>query len=161
MNKPEKCIQTEIVVEASIEEVWDAWTTENGIKSFLAPACDINLSPGGKYEIYFNPDAPYGEKGGEGLVILATDHLKMLSFTWNAPPSLPLVRNQKTHVTVRFEPESEKLTRVSLNHDGWGSGGEWEKAFEYFEQAWGKIVLPRLKFRFEQGSIDWSNPPRF
>ncbi len=117
MEEKETCIFTEIIVNASQEETWEAWTTEKGIISFFAPACKIDIRPDGEYEIYFDPDASYGEKGGEGLRILAIDPLKMLSFTWNAPPSLPKVRSQRTHVTIRLSKSSDEMTKVSLRHD--------------------------------------------
>ena len=158
MAKKEKSVQGEVVVSAGLKDVWETWTTEAGAKSFFAPACKIDLSPGGAYEMYFNPESPPGFRGGEGCRILALQPFSMLSFTWNAPPSLTEVRGQFTHVIVRFFEEDEG-TRVVLTHDGWGSDGEWDKAFEYFKAAWLKVVLPRLKYRFEHGSIDWENPP--
>lgn len=161
MEYKERTIEAKATINATLEQAWDAWTTREGIVSFLAPDCDVEFEAGGKYEIYFNPDAPYGEKGGEGLQILAIDPQKMLSFTWNAPPHLPNVRKQWTHVVVRFFPVSENQTEVLLRHDGWGSSDEWDQAFDYFGQAWKKIVLPRLKYRFEVSAIDWSNPPSF
>jgi hypothetical protein len=90
---------------------------------------------------------------------MAVQPMGMFSFTWNAPPSLPEVRGQRTHVVLRFHQEGEDLTRVSLHHDGWGTGGEWDEAYEYFQRAWNDIVLPRLKYRFERGPIDWDDPP--
>ena len=45
---------------------------------------------------------------------------------------------------------------VTLTHDGWGVGEEWDQAFDYFTNAWRDIVLPRLKRRFALGPIDWS-----
>ena len=158
MSNHEKSISAEVLVSANPGEVWDAWTTEAGIKSFLAPACDIDIRPDGKYEIFFNPHAPYGERGGEGLRVMSVQPMKMLSFTWNAPPHLPDVRGQRTHVIIRLMPE-KKGTLVRLHHDGWGTGGEWDKAFQYFDRAWNDIVLPRLKYRFEHGPIDWNSPP--
>jgi uncharacterized protein YndB with AHSA1/START domain len=35
-------------------------------------------------------------------------------------------------------------TRVELTHLGWGSGGQWDEAREYFDAAWGR-VLGRLE----------------
>jgi uncharacterized protein YndB with AHSA1/START domain len=154
----ERIIEGEIIVEADLNDVWDAWTTEAGITSFFAPACKIDIRPDGAYEIYFDPKAPVGEWGGEGLRILSIQPGKMLSFTWNAPPSLPEVRGQRTHVIIRFYELDDKV-RVTLHHDGWGSGGEWDKAYEYFQRAWNQVVLPRLKYRFERGPVDWSDPP--
>jgi len=158
MKNTERAIFAEVKVNADIEDVWDSWTTEEGIKTFFAPACKVDLRPDGMYEIYFNPESPPGERGGEGLRVMSIQPMKMFSFTWNAPPVLSEVRGQHTHVVVRFFPE-EGGTRVTLYHDGWGSGGEWDKAFEYFEKAWVEVVLPRLKYRFEHGPFDWKNPP--
>jgi uncharacterized protein YndB with AHSA1/START domain len=158
MTKYEKAIFAEVTVNAGLKDVWEAWTTEEGIKTFLAPACNIDLRPDGVYEIFFNPEAPAGERGGEGNRVMAVQRMEMFSFSWNAPPSLPEVRDQRTHVTLRFFPEGGR-TKVTLYHGGWGSGGQWDQAFEYFQRAWGEIVLPSLKYRFDHGPVDWENPP--
>lgn len=158
-NTQERAVHGEVLVNAKLEEVWNAWTTEAGAKTFFAPACNIDLRPDGPYEIFFNPDASPGERGGEGLRVLAVQAMQMFSFTWNAPPSLPQVRGQRTHVTLRFFAEEGGRTRVTLYHDGWGTGGEWDEAYEYFTRAWNQVVLPRLKYRFENGPVDWENPP--
>ena len=155
----EKQINFEIKIPASPHEVWAAWTTEEGARTFFAPKCKIELKPGGAYEMYFNLNATPGEQGGEGMMILAIQPESLLSFTWNAPPDLPDVRGQMTHVVISLEEISPKETMVYLTHDGWGEGVEWDQAFDYFIRAWGEIVLPRLKYRFEEGPLDWENPP--
>ena len=160
-NHTEQTIHCEILIPAKRSDVWQAWTTENGAKTFFAPACKIELKPGGAYEMLFNMDAQPGDQGGEGMLVLAVQSEHMLSFTWNSPPNLTTVRGEMTHVVVRFTKESEGQTRVTLEHDGWGAGGEWDQAFQYFTQAWGEVVLPRLKYSFEVGPIDWENPPTF
>jgi uncharacterized protein YndB with AHSA1/START domain len=160
-RKLERVIRAEVAVDATVDDVWDAWTTEAGVQSFFAPACNVELRVDGPYEIMFNPDAPPGERGAEGMRILAFQPKKMLSFTWNAPPHLSQVRGQLTHVLIRLQPQGEGRTLVTLTHSGWGEGGEWNEAFEYFDRAWGHVVLPRLRYRFWAGPVDWSHPPRF
>jgi uncharacterized protein YndB with AHSA1/START domain len=155
-----RVIHGEVVVPAPVAEVWQAWTTEEGAESFFAPRCHIDLRPSGAYEMLFDLQAEPGSQGGEGMVIMAVQPPRMLSFTWNAPPSLSAVRGQRTHVVVRLFETETGTTRVTLRHDGWGDGGEWDRAFVYFSRAWNDVVLPRLKHRFEQGPIDWSAPPR-
>jgi uncharacterized protein YndB with AHSA1/START domain len=159
-NNPRRVIRAEAIVDAGSDRVWDAWTTEEGIKSFLAPACNIELRIDGPYEIFFDPEAEPGRRGGEGVRILALEPKRMLSITWNAPPHLSEVRKQWTHVTVEFEETRKGQTRVTLTHDGWGEGEEWDEAFAYFTRAWAGVVLPRLKYRFSVGAIDWNNPLR-
>lgn len=158
-QKTERAIHKEITLPAPVKKVWDAWTTEEGIKRFFATQCKIEMRVGGAYEIYFDTEAKSGQQGSEGCKILAIQPLKMLSFTWNAPPHLPQARKQFTHVTIRLTPEGPNATKVVLHHDGWGEGGEWDKAFTYFDAVWGQVVLQRLIYYIEVGPIDWDNPP--
>jgi hypothetical protein len=109
--------------------------------------------------MHFDLESEPGERGAEGMILMALQPGRMLSFTWNAPPHLPQVRGQMTHVTVRFEQMEGSKTRVMLRHDGWGDGGQWDLAYEYFERAWKRVVLHRLQVRFETGPIDWRHPP--
>ena len=155
----ERAIRSTVIVPASLDDVWTAWTTTEGIKSFFAPDGKVEARVDGPFEVYFNPYAPPGMRGADGMRFLSIQEKKMITFTWNAPPSLPEARKQRTYVTVRFQSKGAKSTEVTLYHGGWGEGGEWDKAVEYFERAWKRIVLPRLKHRFEHGPIDWKNPP--
>jgi uncharacterized protein YndB with AHSA1/START domain len=156
VHATERAIDREIVVAATPEQVWDAWTTREGITSFFAPDAKIEARVGGAFEIYINPLAEPGLKGADDMRFLALQPPRMLSFTWNAPPSLPEARQQRTFVVVRIQPVSEKETRVTLHHTGWGDGGEWDKAYAYFDRAWGN-VLGNLKKRFDSGPVDWTD----
>ncbi len=151
----ERAIEKEVVVAATLDEAWAAWTTKAGITSFFAPEAEIDARPGGAFSIHFNPFAEPGLKGADGMRYMALQPQRMLSFDWNAPPHLPAVRVQRTLVVVRFEPLAERSTRVRLHHTGWGDGGEWDQAHAYFDRAWG-AVLGNLKKRFDSGPIDWA-----
>lgn len=155
----ERKIQKETVVPAPASDVWQAWTTQEGVTTFFAPKANVELAIGGRYEMLFNPEAPPGSQGGEGLRVLSYLPEEMLSFTWNAPPHLPNVRRERTWVVVQFEPRAENKTWVGLTHLGWGEGSEWDQAYAYFTQAW-DVVLARLVHRFEVGPIDWDDPFR-
>lgn len=156
MEFSDPCIVVEALVDASRKEVWNAWTTEDGAQSFFAPGCRIDLRVGGAYEMLFDLAAKPGEQGGEGMIITAIQPERMLSFTWNAPPHLAQVRDQMTHVVVRFQQQGADQTLVRLTHTGWGEGGQWDEALDYFRRAWAEIVMPRLQTRFTSGPIDWS-----
>jgi uncharacterized protein YndB with AHSA1/START domain len=158
-KQPERIIECEVTVPAGLESVWRAWTSSEEAETFFAPRCAIDPRPGGNYEILFDLDAEPGKQGSEGMRVLAVQPRKMLSFTWNAPPEFPAARDQMTHVSVLFRALDPDRTLVSLRHDGWGEGIEWDGAFEYFNRAWKRTVLPRLKYRFESGPIDWNHPP--
>ena len=151
----DRVVRAEAVVDAALNAVWNAWTTEEGAATFFAPACRVEARIDGAYEMFFDLDAPPGQKGGEGMRILAIQPKTLLSFTWNAPPHLPNVRPQRTHVVVRFKELAAGRTQVTLTHDGWGEGDEWDQAFAYFNRAWQQTVLPRLQRRFSVGPVEW------
>jgi uncharacterized protein YndB with AHSA1/START domain len=151
----ERFIVKTVTVKASVDDAWNAWTTTEGIKSFFAPDARVEARPGGPFEVYMNPYARPGLKGADGMVVLAVQEKKLISFTWNAPPHLAEARKQRTAVAVRFKPAGEGLTEVRLTHTGWGEGGEWDQAYDYFDKAWGR-VLENLGKRFAEGPVDWA-----
>jgi len=150
----ERAIDISATVKAPVADVFKAWTTTEGVTTFFSPGAVIEPRSNGLYEIQMNPLAPPGERGADDMRVLGIQENKMISFTWNAPPSLPEARKQRTVVIVRFAAEGEGQTKVSLYQVGWGEGGEWDKAYDYFSKAW-PFVLGNLKKRFETGPIDW------
>lgn len=151
----ERSVDKQIEVAATVDQAWDAWTTREGIVSFFAPDAKIEPRVGGAFHIHIDPLAEPGSKGADDMRFMALQPKKMISFDWNAPPSLPLARAQRTFVVVRFEALDDKKTRITLHHTGWGEGGEWDQAHAYFDRAWGG-VLGNLKRRFEVGPQDWT-----
>lgn len=152
----QRSIDKEVVVAAPVGEVWKAWTTREGIVSFMAPDAEIEARPGGAFHVHFDPLAAPGMKGADDMRYMALQPPTLLSFDWNAPPHLPQVRAQRTFVIVRLQEVDGKSTRVTLHHAGWGDGGEWDQAHAYFDRAWGG-VLANLKKRFDSGPLDWSD----
>jgi uncharacterized protein YndB with AHSA1/START domain len=155
VHAAERAVEKEVVVAASVDQVWEAWTTREGIISFFAPDARIDPRPGGAFQIYIDPTAAQGMKGADDMRYLALQPKTMLSFDWNAPPHLPQARAQRTVVIVRLAPVGDAQTRVRLHHTGWGEGGEWDQAYAYFDRAWGG-VLGNLKKRFDSGPLDWT-----
>lgn len=151
----ERAIEKRVTVDATLEQAWQSWTTREGIVAFFAPDARVEARVGGAFHIYINPLAEPGSKGADDMRFMALQPKRMISFDWNAPPSLPEARQQRTFVVVRFEPVGDRQTRVRLHHTGWGDGGEWDKAHDYFDRAWGS-VLANLKKRFESGPHDWT-----
>ncbi len=152
MGGEARAIVEEVVVNASRAEVWGALTTTDGVTTFFAPNARVELRYGGPYEIYFVEDAKRGERGSEGCVVLGYVPEETLIFTWNAPPSIPDIRAQRTFVIVRLDDVGEKRTRVRLRNGGYRDDAEWDKAYAYFENAW-PHVLGQLRRRFDSGPL--------
>jgi uncharacterized protein YndB with AHSA1/START domain len=136
-------------VDAGLDEVWQAWTTEDGLK-FISSNSNVQLLPGGAYEWFLDlePDEN-GKTGGQGARLLAIVPREVLVFSWTFPPAVPSLRkaDAMTQVVVRFEPVNESRTRVRLDAVGWQEGDDWAAGRRYFDNAW-DIVLQRLKEHF-------------
>jgi len=155
---PQLRLEKAILVDATLEEAWRAWTTVAGAKRFFAPEARIQLALGGKYELYFDLEAPKGRKGSEGSKILSYVPQKMLSFSWGAPPQYEKSRQELAQwVVLFFEPVDERHTIVRLLEFGWKDSEEGRKVYQYFDRAWA-LVLARLVHSFAKGPIDWDDP---
>lgn len=150
-------IRKAVDVAASADDVFKAWTTSEGAVTFFAPKASVELAVGGAYEMVFDRKQKKGLRGSEGCKILSFVPGEFLSFTWNAPPSMPTVRKVHTWLVLHFQPLSPQKTRVSMIHLGWQAGEEWQKALKYFDRAW-EVVLGRLQYRFSKGPINWKHP---
>ncbi len=145
----ERAVHKSATIPASAEDIYWAWTTDAGIRTWLLDDSRIELRVGGRYEWYFDTDQLEGLRGSEGCQVIGFQAPTMLTFTWNAPPSLSEARAQRTVVLLRLRPVDEgDETTVELTHLGWGSGGEWDAAFDYFDDAWDR-VLDRLVAHFD------------
>lgn len=158
-DNPSIVIERKSLVYAPIAEVFAAWTTEAGVRTFFAPDAHITLEPGGPYEMIFMPDAPAGSRGAEGCTVIEFTPPSHFAFTWGFPPSIPALRGQYlTRVDIWLESVDADITELRMVHSGWQTGHQWFRGLAYFEQAW-DLVLRRLNHRFRFGPVDWENPP--
>jgi len=150
----ERMLVKERTIPAGQHGCWTAWTTSEGAQAFFAPKCNIVLSVGGLYEVLFFPDAPPGQRGADGMMVLSYLPERMLSFSWNAPMEFGPLRNARTWVVIEIAPRGAESSLVHLTHLGWGEGEGWDAVYAYFVDAW-DIVLERLVQRFVHGPLDW------
>ena len=106
-------------------------------------------------------EQPAGSRGSEGMKVMSVEDQHMLSFTWNAPPSIPDIRGQRTLVIITFSANGPENTDIYFRNVGYGRGESWRRSFDYFTRAWGEIVLPRFRYVLERGTFDWENMPDF
>jgi uncharacterized protein YndB with AHSA1/START domain len=133
-----------IVIERAIalprEKVWWAWTTARGLTSWLCLRADVEPVVGGRYELFWNPDASRPESDSTlGCRVLSVFPPRHLHFTWRGADEVAAVMNvdgaPTTEVTVDLIPGIEG-TRLVVTHLGWGDGPDWATARSWFERAW-------------------------
>lgn len=151
-------LEFRMVVDAPRTQVWNAWSTAEGLETFFGREAIIEPHAEGAFAIHFAPGNPPGQRGAEDLSIMAFEPERRIAFSWSAPPNWPAIRAQRTFVEITLTPAGEFETLVVLRQIGWGDGSEWGEVRDYFAGAW-KVVLDRLQYSFREGPIDWDNPP--
>lgn len=147
LQPPEKLV-IEIEVPAPVKDVWRAFSTSEGLSTWLFPHATVDLKPGGDWLVHF----PGGSTGGGTIVSFVPE--KELVVAALAPDKFPHVRAERTHVVFQFEARGNS-TVVRLTQSGWKSGDEWVQAYEYLA-AGNAQLLASLHRRFVDGPTDWN-----
>ena len=107
---------------ASLDAVWDAFTTEAGLVSWLAPSANVELKNGGDWIVQF----PGASTAGGSIAIYQPKTLLALSAM--APDRFPTVRRERTLAVFTFASQGPNQTIVHLTQTGWKSGPECDAA---------------------------------
>jgi uncharacterized protein YndB with AHSA1/START domain len=145
--EPPHQLVIEVEIPAPVPEVWKAFSTSEGLSTWLFPNATVDLRPGGDWLVHF----PGGSTGGGTIVSFVPE--KEIVIAALAPDKFPQVRAARTHAVFQFEPRGNS-TVVRLTQTGWQSGDEWTRAYEYLV-AGNAQLLASLHKRFVDGPVDW------
>lgn len=145
----ERVLQQQAIVPAPLADVWRAFTTSEGLRSFAAPVAQIDFRLGGMWEASYNPEAKIGDPANIRNEIIAYEPMKMMAVRIvNTPPNFPHPEVAKAVWTVfDFEDLGFDRTRVTSSMVGWKSGPEWDQIYKFFEHG-NAIVFDKLEKRF-------------
>lgn len=155
---PDRRVEWELFVPASVDAVWRAWTAPQEMVKWAGPAAEVDLRPGGTWEVHFNPERPAGQRGSDANRIVSIVAHRELHIEAGAPLDFPTVRAEKTDFVVRLEPAGFGHTRVVAVQSGWKDGEEWDRAFRYLAGA-NAEWLGWLEQRFVHGPLEWPSGP--
>ena len=130
-----------VVVSASLpvppERAFRYFTENELLESWLTAVADVEARPGGKYELFWQPDDRENDST-IGCRVTAVVPGELIAFQWRSPKQFKAFANDAdplTHVTVAFVPQGSG-TSVHLVHSGWRSSEPWEEARQWQERAW-------------------------
>jgi uncharacterized protein YndB with AHSA1/START domain len=146
---PHKALKMEVVVPASVDALWQAFSTSDGLSTWLTPGAVVDLRKGGEWTAHF----PGGKTGGGTIVSFVSKREMVMSAM--APEWFPTVRAERTTAAFRFLPLGPGSTLVQLEQTGWKEGPEWEKAYDYLAKGNAQL-LETLRRRFVEGPLDWA-----
>ena len=126
--EPVKALILEVTVPATQVEVWKAFTTSDGLSTWLTPGAVVDLRAGGEWTAHY----PGGHTGGG--TILSFVPMKEMTLSAMAPEQFPHVRAERTTVKFEFIPQGD-ATLVRWTQTGWKQGEEWDKAYDYLAKG--------------------------
>ncbi|MBX3402844.1 MAG: SRPBCC domain-containing protein [Phycisphaeraceae bacterium] len=141
-------IALETVLPCPRDAAWQLISTSDGWRRAMGVPGNIELRPGGPFELYFRADGPEGQRGSEGCTVLGFVPGELLSFTWNAPPMFAHARSRHTWVVIRLDEAGPTRTRLRLSHLGFAGhaaaepdhANQWKEVREYFADAWPRVL---------------------
>lgn len=137
------------VVDAPVDEVWKAFTTKEGIESWMVASGDVDLRIGGLMRTTYRSGADLEGETAIHQTILSIDPGRMLSFrTIKSPKDFPFAEAiSQSWTIVYLEPVQTGRTRVTVKMLGYDSRPESQKMRGFFELG-NKATLDALVKRF-------------
>jgi uncharacterized protein YndB with AHSA1/START domain len=154
----ERYLRQELIVSASLADVWAAFTTEEGLQTWAAPVVEVDLRMGGSFKSNYDPEAEIGDPGTISVTFVNYVPLKLLTLQAELGDPFPeeiRQAQQRLYNILEFEEVDPERTRIVSWGVGYGKGGSWDEFMSFFIEGneWSFSML--LK-RFRDGPIDWT-----
>lgn len=130
-------IVAERIVPAPLTDVWAAWTTSDGLRSWLAPHASIDLRVGGLMRTNYNAQGTLGDAQTIENAILSFEPERMLSIrVAKAPANTPFPNTIGEMWTVLyFEAVGVDRTKVRVVGQGFTQAAESWRMREFFKRG--------------------------
>jgi len=74
------------IVDASLDETWSAFTTKQGLESWMAAHAEIDLKLGGKFRMHYDAKGEIGDPKTIENTIICYEPKRMLAIKVSKPP---------------------------------------------------------------------------
>lgn len=139
------------LIDAPVKDVWKAFTTTEGIKSWMVAEGDVDLRIGGKFRTGYQPGTDLNGPNAIENTILAFDPERMVTIqNTKAPEKFPFKKAiSEVWTVVYFEPVGDKQTRVTSRMLGYRQEEEFIKMRRFFMDG-NKQTLEELAKHFSK-----------
>jgi uncharacterized protein YndB with AHSA1/START domain len=137
----ERVLRVESLVPAPPSEVWKRFSTEEGLKKWVAPVVALDLRTGGSLSTHYDKTATIGSSGTIRLGIEVYLENELMVYKVNLTEAFsakPRAEDQNLQEIIQIQPWTNGTTRVVSSMVGWGAGPEWDKTYNFFAKgnAW-------------------------
>ena len=151
-ERGERVLQHTVEIEASAGEVWDAFTTTEGVRSWVTPIAQVDFRMGGIWETSYKPDGRLGDPDNILNEYLAAVPERLLTMRIRrAPPAfehrelLPALST-----VIEIEPLGAGRVRVRESMTGFDrSDARYDQIYAFFD-AGNAYSLAKLKEALEK-----------
>ncbi|QEG21511.1 SRPBCC family protein [Mariniblastus fucicola] len=148
-------VADEFEIEASVDLVWNAFTTTEGLQSWLAPLADIDFRVGGEWRANYAKDGKLGDETTIENTILCHDPQRKLSIKATGFPKGFEFENaaKETWSIFYFEKVSDTKTKITIVGLGYNDTEPSKKMRAHFKPA-NEYSMNRLKAALEKKAPD-------
>ena len=139
------------IVDAPLNDVWNAFTTKQGLESWMVAHAEIDLRVGGKMVTHYQPEGKLGDEGTIENTILCYDPKRLMSIkVAKYPKGFPFpTAVQKMWTNIYFEDAGANRTKVTVRGLGWEDSEESQKMRKFFDYG-NRLTLERLQAKFKK-----------
>ena len=127
----------EVEIDASVDDIWNAFTTTKGLQSWVAPLADIDFRVGGKWRANYSKDGKLGDAKTIENTILCYDPKRMISLKATGfPEGFEFADVAKdTWSIFYFTPVSDVKTKITIVGLGYTDSEQSQKMLAFFKPA--------------------------
>ena len=134
----ELILTQEVIVHASLQSVWDAYTTEAGWAKWSTPLVAMDFRVGGEIKTNYNAEGTLGDETTNTLFIRNYVPLKLLTLQADIAPNWPEFMKEEAddlYNVILFESLDEKKTRVISYGMGYKNNEKYLGLMDFFIQG--------------------------
>ena len=144
----ERILVHEVLIDASVDDVWRAHTTDEDWALWSSPQVEIDLRVGGTIRTHYDESATLGDPGTNTLHIVNYVPRRLLTLKADISENWPEVLKQDgdrlTNV-ILFEALGEERTRLTSYGIGYRDTPEYDNLMKFFiganEHLYSKLLL--------------------
>jgi uncharacterized protein YndB with AHSA1/START domain len=137
----EKVLRIECTIHMEKTEAWKLFTTEEGLRKWMAPVAAIDFRVGGRILTNYDRTKSVGDPGTISLPIINYVDGEILTLKVKLNRQFPpKVRREDGNLQeiIQLEDLGDGRTHIRSSMVGWGVGPEWDKTYAFFAKgnAW-------------------------
>ena len=132
----EKVLQFSIIVPMNKKDAWNLFTTDEGLKKWIAPVAKIDMKTGGYIKTNYDISKNVDDSTSIRLEIINYLEYEMMTLKVNLNNTFPeevKAGDKNLQEIIQFIDAGKGKTKIISTMVGWGQGDAWDKAYAFFE----------------------------